>query len=157
MPCHPHRASGQGFEPRSVRSERAVLPVAPARDLSCQRGTRTHTVASNGPPRYPLRHLTMRAPGEIRTPTTQGRSLVLLSVELRALVLRGLPRTRTSLVRVRAGCCPRKARNPMVGTDGVEPSSSAYQTDALPLSHVPSSRYGFFKVFVDPVGFEPTF
>ena len=75
MPCHPHRASGQGFEPRSARSERAVLPVAPARDLSCQGGTRTHTVASNGPPRYPLRHLTMRAPGEIRTPTTQGRSL----------------------------------------------------------------------------------
>src|SRR5205085_5742121 len=89
MPCHPHRASGQGFEPRSVRSERAVLPVAPARDLSCQRGTRTHTVASNGPPRYPLRHLTMRAPGEIRTPTTQGRSLVLLCVELRALVFVG--------------------------------------------------------------------
>src|SRR5437764_974647 len=77
-----------GLEPAPAVYETTALPDELSRPCA-PRGSRTHTVASNGPPRYPLRHLTMRAPGEIRTPTTQGRSLVLLSVELRALVFVG--------------------------------------------------------------------
>ncbi len=137
------------YTPRNCRfqaRDRVASRVAHGTDQRRERQSRAFAIArlprkTKRAPKHPFR--TTGAPGEIRTPDHQVRSLVLYPTELRARRTESMATVHAIVNLIVAGCCPdgspkRSAgfgacRVPRIGTESIAAGQPVHQPGRLPV------------------------